>query len=98
MQDGNSLTWIEANLIFDILVEDAGAYEPMRSEFILYHTAEPEHFPTEWRFQGGLGFGGKFWHARRGWHVSCYPEDETIARVVMMQKVNMRLEALWLST
>jgi len=34
---------------------------------------------TEWRFQGSLGFGGKFRYPRMS--VDCYPEDETPARL-----------------
>lgn len=36
----------------------------------------------EFRFQGTLGFGGKFWSY--GWYVNCYSEDETPARAAVI--------------
>jgi len=91
----NALTWEQASLIFDILVEECGAEEPMRLEFVRYHMTEPRYFPTEYRFIGSLGFGGKFWHAngRDGWYVTCYQEDNTRAGE-KVKKANERLAAL----
>lgn len=47
----------------------------------------------EWRFQGTLGFGGKFWN-NGGWYVNCYVEDETPERKATKAKVNGLLDEL----
>jgi hypothetical protein len=56
----------------------------------------------EWRFQGDLGFGGKFWinhptaNRESGWYVNCYREDETPKRLEIITNTNNILERLWL--
>lgn len=62
--------------------------------FVQNHMAK-DYPAQEWRFQGSLGFGGKFrstptLHCR----VDCYPEDETPARRETITKANAALEAL----
>jgi hypothetical protein len=82
--------------IFTVLVEECGARESLRAEFL-------HHWPCgEFRFQGALGFGGKI-HSRGGiiydgvWEwskklfVSCYAEDETPERREMILRANARL-------
>lgn len=45
----------------------------------------------EWRFGGGLGFGGKlWWEGTRVW-VSCYAEDETDERNARIASLNAQL-------
>ena len=99
VMQSNALNWQEAELIYDILVEECGAPDRganfgERWQFVYYHTREQQYFPTEWRFIGSLGFGGKFWHEHNGWRVSCYREDETPERLACIKKANARLEAL----
>jgi hypothetical protein len=60
------------------------------ADFVLSQTSP--HFPTEYRFQGHLGFGGKFWRNDERWYVTCYPEDETPKRLEMIEKTNRILE------
>lgn len=84
----------QANLIFDILIEECGAAPSMRTEFVREHGKEPWYWPTEFRFQGLLGFGGKFWNEYNNWRVSCYPENETQLVKEYMQKANERLASL----
>lgn len=60
----------QANAIFDVLVEHAGAPEWMREEFVFAHA---NGRCDEFRFIGSLGFGGKYWRHR--WTVTAYPED-----------------------
>lgn len=70
----------EAEAIFDLLVKHAGARENMRYEFVRAHIEKSWYgYPTEFRFQGDLGFGGKFWngYGKDGWAVTCYSEDNT---------------------
>jgi hypothetical protein len=79
----------QANAVYTVLVEHAGAAEWQRDEFVQLHV---EGRCDEFRFQGDLGFGGKFW--RHDWRVSCYPEDETPARVEAIRVTNEALDQL----
>jgi len=63
-----------ANKVYDLLVSIGGALEKERRDFI-YHHCEDEYGCSEWRFQGNLGFGGKYKSQTN--HVSNYPENET---------------------
>jgi hypothetical protein len=76
--------------IFTILVKHAGANERDREQF--------RHFiderGREFRFQGTLGFGGKFWNYLNRWYVNCYPEDENYARKNIIEATNAKLEEL----
>ena len=79
------------NEVYTVLVEFGGASESMRDSFIHNHTSE--EFPcAEWRFCGKLGYGGKYW--RRENRVSCYREDETEARTVIMGQLDTKLAAI----
>lgn len=60
----------QANAVYDLLIQHAGADEWQRQEFVLMHA---EGRCDEFRFIGWLGSGGKFWRHR--WQVSAYPED-----------------------
>ncbi len=85
---------------WDILSNLAGASSNKwdRSSFAEAFT-DLKHEATEWRFQGYLGFGGKFWR-RHGFNgleefdVSCYKEDRNPTRDAMVNKVNQALKAL----
>jgi len=79
-----------ATKIYKIL-EDIGAPTSMRESFIWSQTRDDIH---EWRFQGKLGFGGKFWNEwsyieeKHKWRVSCYTEDETPEREKLINDTN----------
>jgi hypothetical protein len=80
-----------ANLIYDILVSTCGASDNGWGRYDFVH-----HFPTsEYRFQGSLGFGGKFWVNHGCWYVNCYREDETPGRLDAIASANVRLENLY---
>lgn len=88
-----------ANEIYDILVSIAGAPEDHGRDDFVYH--QTNEVCSEYRFQGKLGFGGKFWRNMgiRGdgtwgerWYVTYYSEDETNARLEITERVN---KALW---
>lgn len=52
----------------------------------------------EYRFQGALGFGGKFRNNGNNAnvpYVDCYREDETKARLAMIEAANKRLAVLF---
>jgi hypothetical protein len=91
MAISTSLTKPQAIAVFNILVENAGARadEHDQMSFVVEFTKER---PTrEYRFKGGLGFGGKLRFPRLT--VDCYPEDETPARAAMVEKTNAALAA-----
>ena len=76
------------NSIFDVLVKEAGAPEQLRDDFV-YHHARCEDRCDEFRFVGSLGWGGKY---RSGTNsVSCYSEDETPSRRLVIEKTNAAL-------
>jgi hypothetical protein len=80
------------NKVYDILVEECGAHESERSSF-LFHQGEKD-YPSEWRFCGKLGFGGKFWRNSGRLYVNCYNEDETLERLEAIKRANERLAKL----
>src|ERR1700759_2480711 len=68
------LTIEEAQAVFNVLRDVAGAGEWQRDEFV---TAMLEYQPPEHSFGGSLGAGGKFWN-EWNWYVTAYPEDMEI--------------------
>ena len=81
-----------ANSVYDVLVNVCGAAETMRSSFVHEYTSN--HPSTEWRFQGKMGFGGKFYLRYDRMTVNCYQEDLNDAREWMRSKANEDLAAL----
>lgn len=81
--------------IAEILVVECGASASLLKDwgFEAYVTGT-EHI--EFRFQGHLGWGGKFRADSGGgrWRVDAYPEDETPQRLRMIAKANARLKEL----
>jgi hypothetical protein len=85
------VTEAEASAVYDVLVRECGANEWSRTDFV-YEFVSPGCDCTEWRFQGELGFGGKFYP--REMRVSCYPEDETPKRRTMVERANAALRKM----
>lgn len=90
-----------AHRAYDLLVLHCGASADTddRERFVAFHTRSHPDAHTEWRFQGSLGFGGKFW--TQAWaeapfdlRVTHYPEDHTPARCAAVETVNKALRAL----
>lgn len=88
-----------------ILVEMGGAHPSHEVEFMHYLTKEVGMFAHEFRFQGHLGFGGKFHNGTnyrfsdKGepyWYVSCYLEDETPERKKLIEQMDHALAQVWL--
>lgn len=73
--------------IYTVLVDLCGATERDRGDFVWNFDRI-----REWRFQGRLGFGGKFYREREGLRVGCYPEDRTPERDAMVDMANRRLK------
>lgn len=80
-----------ANKVYDILIEFGGATESYRSSFIHAHCKD-EYPCQEWRFQGHLGFGGKYRSERN--KVDYYAEDQTDERDAIKNTVNTKLQAI----
>ncbi len=70
--DRQPLTTDQANAVYDILIRHAGGEEHDRDTFVYSQTSR---FQPEYRFMGGLGFGGKFRRNRDGIYVDGYFED-----------------------
>jgi hypothetical protein len=87
------LTAETASHIYDILVRVCGAPEHYRNDFIFAQARE--NWPIEWRFQGKLGFGGKFWRNNGRKYVNCYPEDETPKRLEIIRQANEQLKQFY---
>ena len=87
------LTPEQANAVYDILVQECGAWDRdyERQNFVMNQTTEEV---PEWRFCGKLGFGGKFWNNCGRRYVTCYREDENPERLKMIEAANKRLAAL----
>lgn len=89
-----------AGRIYDILVFNAGSQERMRDNFIYWLCTQGKR-NGEYRFQGVLGFGGKFWLQRYRldgqpeWFVNYYPEDKTRGRDRLVIRTNKALAELW---
>jgi hypothetical protein len=96
----NAFTLEQANAIYDVLVRSAGASDADRASFVHEFThPRPTH---EWRFQGRLGFGGKFRHNGRSampgiylCYVDCYPEDLDDARRCVIEETNAELQRMF---
>jgi len=81
--------------VWDILVEHAGASKsPDERESFVSSMTQIEYPTSEYRFQGHLGFGGKLYRSSRGLSVSCYPEDRTALREIIINSVNRLLSPL----
>jgi len=80
----------DMSAIYTMLVKVCGAREEDRDQF-MYNQME-KHHPTEWRFCGNLGFGGKFWRNAGRLYVSCYREDETDDMRATIKKANEWLD------
>lgn len=83
-----------ADRIWTILVEECGAREDGREDFLRL-------FPgcREYRFMGALGFGGKVYANGRYSdgavaRVGCYREDQTPERLQSIRRANDRILAL----
>lgn len=80
---------------YDLLVEHAGARpDPEEREVFVQTFTQVEYPGSEYRFQGRLGFGGKFYRQGDQHYIGCYPEDETPARRAILDLVNRLLQGL----
>lgn len=75
--------------IYQVLITYAGARADDMDSFLRAHDPTQQYPTNEYRFQGSLGFGGKYY---RGNRVACYPEDLTPEREATIAKVNSLLK------
>jgi hypothetical protein len=92
VSEGGGITAVTAQRICTILVEECGYDASHNATDWLVQWLLDGAPAREYRFQGSLGFGGKFW--AQDWRVTCYPEDETPERWAAIQRANMRLQRL----
>jgi hypothetical protein len=84
-----------ANSIWQVLVTECGARDNRYDHYsFVAYLEEAKPFGHEWRFQGSLGFGGKFYNDGSRWRVGCYREHESPQRNEMIRRANDRLAAL----
>ncbi len=92
---GKALTEAQAKAVWQVLVEECEASKDAMDElsFVSTFSTDTSYSPgSEWRFQGCLGFGGKFRYPSLS--VDCYPEDVTPERLEVIRATNGRLAAL----
>ena len=76
-----------AEKVYDILVNIGGANADDKSSFVLHHAyLERNAICQEWRFQGKLGYGGKYYSQIN--IVDCYLEDRTPKRIKLIEEIN----------
>ena len=76
--------------VYDVLVRNLQAPEELRMSFVFAHTEASPCY--EFRFQGNLGFGGKY--CRKTNTVDCYHEDATAGRLALIEVANASLASL----
>ena len=80
-----------ANKIYDLLVLIGGAIEREREGFLFWHCKSKDGC-DEYRFQGKLGFGGKYFSFDNV--VNCYSEDLNTERSELIEKLNEELKKI----
>lgn len=80
--------------LYEVLVTECKACAADADSFVYEFTKRDDPYgPTqEWRFQGALGFGGKFRYPRCT--VDCYRENETPETLAMIASANKKLAEL----
>ncbi len=86
------LTPAEASWLYAVLVDCCRASPQTDDVAAFVHEFTSENPTREYRFQGGLGFGGKFRFPQLS--VDCYPEDINPARTAMMAAANAKLASM----
>lgn len=78
--------------VYDILEDLGGASSDGYRESFVFNYTKDKYKSDEWRFQGKLGFGGKYRGERNV--VDCYSEDETPERRRIIKKINTALKKI----
>lgn len=80
--------------VYQVLVQECGADENDDKARTFAHAHAAQVKCSEFRFQGGLGFGGKYRSKTNT--VDYYPEDRTEERDKMVERTNNRLKGILL--
>jgi hypothetical protein len=84
-----------AQAAYDVVTNNCGAPVHARNPCAFHFTRWNGRAPTEFRFQGDLGFGGKLYLSRaRGFYVDTYPEDRTQSRAAAIEAANAELASI----
>jgi hypothetical protein len=84
-----------AQAAYDVVTNNCGAPVHARNPCAFHFTRWNGRAPTEFRFQGDLGFGGKLYLSRaRGFYVDTYPEDRTRSRAAAIEAANAELASI----
>ena len=97
MKKDGTMTTAEANQVYDVLVEQCGALESYRDNFIYCHVTDRVAMSgnSEYRIGGKLGFGGKFrMRAGEKLYVDYYSEDDNKTRAKIVAITNEALAQL----
>lgn len=91
-----NMSQAEANEVYNVLTSIGGA-NPLTRLAFLHEFIESANPATEWRFQGSLGFGGKFRYNQsdESYSIDCYREDETPEINAIISEMNVALEAVF---
>jgi len=93
------VTTARAHIAYNILVLYAGADPARLARNMFVQSLTGDHGirgVEEYRFQGDLGFGGKFFLCNfERPYISCYGEDMTAERARTIARVNRLLELLF---
>lgn len=81
-----------AQRVYAVLVEVCGAPADERSEWRFEGAFEGDRPTSQYRFEGNLGHGGKFFFP--SFTVSCYSEHRTPEIIEMCNRANALLEPL----
>lgn len=99
-----NINLVQARRVLAILVEECGhrVHDPRDATRLIESIITPQpdggYVCNEYRFCGALGFGGKFCNngnRDNTPYVDCYREDETPARLQMIEAANKRLAELF---
>lgn len=82
--------------VYDLLIATGNVRtDSMKHAFVSYFMDPEWPHTKEWRFQGHLGFGGKFWANDGRHHVSYYGrEDWSQERDDMVKMLNLEINKL----
>jgi len=79
--------------IYNYFIEHCGASKAMKNAFIEEYAGDKAP-SSEWRISGKLGYGCKFILTSREMLVTCYSEDDSSSRSLIMNEANKFLATM----
>jgi hypothetical protein len=83
--DQTKLDQTKLDRVYDVLVAMLGVQDSWREDFVMRMSTGT----NEYRIQGKLGFGGKYWADGK---VTCYSEDETSELTALIDATNIAIK------